>query len=279
MSALSIPTTRLADGSELPLIGLGTYPLLGEAAVHAVSSAIGLGYRLIDTAQQYNNEAAVGEGIRRSGVDPDELVVTTKVAGGSQGRGRTRASVELSLERLGLQRIGLVLIHWPNPSRGLATQTWEDLIALREEGLVAHIGTSNFRPEQLAALEEATGVRPEVNQIQLSPAAHRTEAVRYHDEHGIITQAWGPLGHREGLGEQWLLQRIALRRGATPAQVCLRWAIDRGIVVIPKSGDPQRQRTNADIAGIRLSEEDRAQLALLDRGEEFVKDSREHEEW
>lgn len=279
MSVLSIPTARLADGSELPLIGLGTYPLLGQAAAQAVTSAINLGYRLIDTAQQYNNEAAVGEGIRRSGIDPDELVVTTKVAGGSQGRGLTRASVEMSLKRLGLARLGLVLIHWPNPSRELAAHTWEDLIALREEGLVAHIGTSNFRPEQLAALERQTGVRSEVNQIQLSPAAHRTEAVRYHDEQGIITQAWGPLGHRDGLADQWILQQIALRRGATPAQVSLRWAIDRGIVVIPKSADPQRQRTNADIAGIRLSDEDRAQLALLDRGEEFVKDSRDHEEW
>ena len=279
MTQLSIPTTKLSDGSEIPLIGFGTYPLMGREGARATASAVELGYRLIDTAAQYNNEASVGEGIRSSGVDPAELMVTTKIAGGSQGRELTRTAVEMSLSRLGLERLGLVLIHWPNPSRGLALSTWETLISLRDDGLICHIGTSNFLPEQLTELATATGVWPEVNQIQLSPAAHRTTSVQFHENHGIITQAWGPLGHREGLSEQWLLQDIAERHGATPAQIALRWAIDRNVVVLPKSADPARQRENADLSHIHLTDNDRARLALLDRGDRYLRDPHSHEEW
>src|SRR5699024_10818137 len=225
--------------------------------------ALRAGYRLIDSAAQYGNEAALGQGLRDSGVDPDQALVTTKMAGGDQGRDAAREGFLGSLRRLGLERAALVLVHWPNPSRGLAL----------------HIGVANCRPEQLHELIDATGVTPEVNQIQLSPALPRAEAVAFHREHAIVTQAWGPLGGREGLGDQFALRRVARKHGVSASQISLRWAIDQDIVVIPKSQDPQRQRTNASLQGIELDDEDRALLASLDLGEEAAWDSREHEEW
>ena len=278
-TALSIPTTTLADGSPFPLIGFGTSSMKGVEGARAVASAVRAGYRLIDTAAQYGNEAAVGQGVRGSGVDPDETLVTTKIAGGDQGREAAREGLLGSLRRLGLDSAALVLIHWPNPSRGLALETWRTLIDLKEEGLAQHIGVSNFRPEQLQELIDATGVTPEVNQIQLSPALQRPEAVAFHREHGIVTQAWGPLGGREGLAEQFALRKVARKHGAAPSQISLRWAIDQDIVVIPKSTDPQRQLDNASLDRIVLDDEDRALLATLDLGEETAWDSREHEEW
>ena len=278
-TALSIPTTPLADGTAFPLIGFGTSGMKGVEGARAISEALRAGYRLIDSAAQYGNEAALGQGLRDSGVDPDQALVTTKIAGGDQGRDAAREGFLGSLRRLGLERAALVLIHWPNPSRGLALETWRTLIDLKEEGLALHIGVSNFRPEQLQELIDATGVTPEVNQIQLSPALPLAEAVAFHREHGIVTQAWGPLGGREGLSDQFALRRVARKHGVSASQISLRWAIDKDIVVIPKSQDPQRQRTNASLQGIELDDEDRALLASLDLGEEAAWDSREHEEW
>ncbi|HJC70214.1 aldo/keto reductase [Brachybacterium sp. EE-P12] len=279
MSELSIPTTALADGTPFPLIGFGTSSMRGTDGADAVAQALRAGYRLVDTAAQYGNEAAVGQGLRDSGVDPDDALITTKIAGGDQGREATREGLLGSLRRLGLPRVALTLIHWPNPSRGLALDTWRTLIDLREEGLTQHIGVSNFRPEQVEELIDATGVVPEVNQIQLSPALARPEAVAFHREHGIVTEAWGPLGGREGLGGQFALRKVAEKHGASTSQISLRWAIDQGIVVIPKSQDPTRQRANATLDGIALDDQDRALLASLDLGEDAAWDSREHEEW
>lgn len=166
---LTIPHTALADGTPFPLIGFGTVKFQGPDGVEKIAGAIEDGYRLLDTAAQYGNEATVGEAVRVSGVDPSELIVTTKIAGGDQGREAARTGLTESLRRLGLESAGLVLIHWPNPSRGLAVDTWRTLVELKTEGLAAHIGVSNFRPEQIEELVEATGVWPEVNQIQLSP--------------------------------------------------------------------------------------------------------------
>ena len=279
MSELSIPTTALADGTVFPLIGFGTSGMKGTGGADAVAAALRAGYRLVDTAAQYGNEAAVGQGLRDSGLDPDEALITTKIAGGDQGRAEAREGLVGSLRRLGLPRVALTLIHWPNPSRGLALDTWRTLVELKEQGLTQHIGVSNFRPEQLQQLIDETGVAPEVNQIQLSPALQRREAVAFHREHGIVTQAWGPLGGREGLGEQFALRRVAEKHGVSTSQISLRWAVDQDIVVIPKSQDPTRQRTNATLQGISLDDEDRALLATLDLGEDAAWDSREHEEW
>lgn len=276
---LSIPTTAFADGTPIPLIGFGTSGMKGTAAVAAVASALRAGYRLIDTAAQYGNEAAVGQGVATSGIDRDEVLVTTKIAGGDQGRQIARRAVEESARRLGLDRIDIVLIHWPNPSRGLALDTWRTLLDLRDEGLVSHVGTSNFRPEQLTELHDATGQWPELNQIQLSPALQRTAAVDFHREHGILTEAWGPLGGREGLADQFALHTVAKRHGVDPSQVSLRWAVDQQIIVIPKSTHVERQRRNASLEQVRLDDQDRALLATLDLGEDAAWDSREHEEW
>lgn len=279
MTDLSIPTTTLADGTPIPLIGFGTSSLKGTAAVESIAAALRSGYRLLDTAAQYGNEAAVGEGIRASSIDATKALVTTKIAGGDQGREQARSGLTESLRRLGAGSVFLTLIHWPNPSRGLAVDTWRTLVELKEEGLTAHIGVSNFRPEQIQELVDATGVWPEVNQIQLSPALQRHEAVAFHREHGIVTEAWGPLGGREGLAEQFALKKVAEKHDATTAQVALRWAIDQDIVVIPKSSDPQRQRANASLDQVALDDEDRALLASLDLGEQKAWDSRKHEEW
>lgn len=279
MTALSIPTTALADGTPFPLIGFGTSSVKGADGCRAIAQALRSGYRLLDTAAQYGNEAAVGQAVRDSGVDPDEVLVTTKIAGGDQGREAAREGYLASLRRLGLERTALVLIHWPNPSRGLALETWRTLIDLKEEGLTAHIGVSNFRPEQVMELIDATGVAPEVNQIQLSPALPRREAVAFHRERGIVTEAWGPLGGREALAEQFALRKVAAKHGVSTAQVSLRWAIDQNIVVIPKSSDPDRQISNATLEGVQLDDADRELLASLDLGEDAAWDSREHEEW
>lgn len=275
---LSIPTTNFADGTPVPLIGLGTYKLQGNAGADAVAAALRQGYSLVDTAAQYNNETAVGEGIRRSGVARENVMVTTKVAGGSHGRAATRTGVDESRRRLGLEQLDIVLIHWPNPSRGLTLETWETLVELKEEGAIAHIGVSNFRPEQLTELHDATGVWPVMNQIQLSAALARTEAVQFHAEHGIITEAWSPLGQREKLLDQIVVQKIAAKHEVSAHQVALKWIVDRGIVVIPKSQNPERQAANATL-NFQLDDEDRALMATLDLGEAHAWDSREHEEW
>lgn len=279
MSAPSTPAVALRDGSPMPLVGFGTSGMKGTACARAVAAAVRGGYRLIDTAAQYGNEAAVGEGVRTSGVDRSEVLVTTKVAGGDQGRDAARRGVEESARRLGLDVIDIVLIHWPNPSRGLAVDTWRTLLDLRSEGLIAHAGVSNFRPDQLRELHAETGEWPEINQIQLSPALQRRDAVAFHAEHGIVTEAWGPLGGREGLSEQFALRKVAAKHDVDPSQVSLRWAVDQGIVVIPKSTDPERQRRNRDLGSIALDDDDRALLATLDLGEDAAWDSRVHEEW
>lgn len=278
MDTLSIPSTTFRDGSSLPLIGLGTYALQGTHGAQAVANALQTGYRLLDTAQQYNNESSVGEGIRWSGVPRDEVLVTTKIAGGNQGRDATRSSVDDSRRRLGLEVLDIVLIHWPNPSRGLAVETWETMLELKQEGVIKHVGVSNFRPEQLQELHDATGEWPEINQIQLAIALPRDEAVAFHREHGIVTESWGPLGGRQKMLDQFAIRKVADKHGVTPEQVALKWIVDREIVIIPKSKDPERQRANAAL-DFTMDADDLALLASLDLGEDAAADSRRHEEW
>lgn len=278
MDTLIIPSTTFRDGSSLPLIGLGTYALQGTRGAQAVANALQTGYRLLDTAQQYNNESSVGEGIRWSGVPRDEVLVTTKIAGGNQGRDATRSSVDDSRRRLGLEVLDIVLIHWPNPSRGLAVETWETLLELKQEGVIKHVGVSNFRPEQLQELHDATGEWPEINQIQLAIALPRDEAVAFHREHGIVTESWGPLGGRQKMLDQFAIRKVADKHGVTPEQVALKWIVDREIVIIPKSKDPERQRANATL-DFTMDADDLSLLASLDLGEDAAADSRRHEEW
>ncbi|CAN5164857.1 aldo/keto reductase [soil metagenome] len=262
-----IPSIRLNDGNSIPQLGLGTWPLDDGEVAGVVESALAIGYRHVDTAAKYGNEAGVGEGIRRSGVDRADLFVTTKLDGGYQGEGRAIAGLEASLERLGLDYVDLLLIHWPLPRLGLYVDTWRTFEKLKADGLVHSIGVSNFKPAHLDTLAAETGTVPAVNQIQLNPRITRQEQRAYDAAHGIVTESWSPLG---GDGASVLVSpvvaAIAERRGRTAGQVVLRWHVQNGLVVIPKSANPSRLAENAAIFDFALDEDDLAQLASLDEG-------------
>lgn len=277
-----IPTVSLAtaDSSrDLPLIGLGTYPMQGKACADAVAVAIASGYRLIDTAAQYGNEDGVGQGIRDSGVDRETLVVATKLRGSDHGTDSVRRGLETSLANLGLDYVDIYLIHWPNPSKGKYVESFATMLELQAEGLVRSVGTSNFIQEQLTALYDATGVWPALNQIQLSPMLARLQLRKFMGERGIVTEAWGPLGLREKLPSSPVVGEIAEETGRSVGQVLLRWHVQQEVVAIPKSGDPQRQRDNADVFDFELSQDQMDRLTGLDRGEDAAWDSRTHEEF
>jgi 2,5-diketo-D-gluconate reductase A len=277
--ASEVPTRTLNSGYEIPVLGLGTYPMNGEGGVAAMTQAISLGYRLLDTAAIYGNERAVGEAIRRSGVGRPELFVTTKLRGSEQGREKTRAAVSASLDRLGLDYLDLYLIHWPLPRLGLYVESYETMLELAAGGLIRSVGVSNFKPAHIAALVGATGVTPAVDQIELSPALPRRETVAYLDGAGVVTEAWTPLGPgRQVLGSAAVAE-VAGAHGVTPAQVILRWEVQQGIVTIPKSGDAERQRANLDIFGFSLDDAEMAALGALDQGEDAAVDSDVHEEF
>jgi len=251
----------------------------GAAGTAAMAQAILLGYRLLDTAALYGNERAVGEAIRHSGVARPELFVTTKLRGSDHGREKTRAAVSGSLDRLGLDYLDLYLIHWPLPRLGLYVESYETMLELAAEGLIRSVGVSNFKPAHIAALVEATGVTPALDQIELSPALPRRETVAYLNGAGVVTQAWTPLGPgRQVLGSS-AVAAVADARGVTPAQVILRWEVQQGIVTIPKSADAERQRANLDIFGFTLDDAEMASLAALDQGEGAAVDSDVHEEF
>lgn len=273
-----LPTLELNDGGEIPAWGLGTSAHKGRDAVNLFTQAIRDGHRLIDTAAQYGNEAAVGEAVKSAGIDRAELFITTKIAGGDQGEA-TASGLAESLRRLDMDYVDLTVIHWPNPSRGLYLQTWEELIRLREEGKTKHIGVSNFTIAQMEELHAETGVWPALNQIQLSPIIGRTELRQFHAEHAIVTEAWRPLGPKEGLLDQIIVQNIAQEAKRSAAQVVLRWAVQRNIVPIAVSSKPERNAENLALEDFSLSDEHMALLDSLDTGERFVWDPMTHEEW
>ncbi|MFB8388372.1 aldo/keto reductase [Microbacterium sp. NPDC055910] len=275
---LRIPDVTLNDGTRFPELGLGTYGLEGDEGVEAMAAAIGSGYRLLDTAVNYGNESDVGEAVRRSGVDRDDLVITSKLPGRHHGFDEAIASVEGSLDALGLERIDLHLIHWPNPSVGKWLDTWRGLIEARERGLVRSIGVSNFTITMIERLIAETGVTPAVNQIELHPYFPQATLRAFHAEHGIRTESWSPLARRtELLGEQ-VIADIAAVRGVSPTKVVLRWHIELGSTPIPKSSDPDRQRENADVFGFSLDEADIAAVSGLERGRLWDGDPDRHEE-
>jgi 2,5-diketo-D-gluconate reductase A len=259
-------TRTLNDGTVLPPVGFGTYPHRGEDSAVMVQTALELGYRLLDTALRYGNEHAVGEGIRRSGIDRDEVIVTSKLPGRYHGRRGARTAVAESLRNLGLDRIDLYLIHWPLPRLGLFVETWEELVRLRDEGMLGSVGVSNFTAGHLQAVIDATGVVPAVNQVELHPFFPQPEARSVHERLGIVTEAWSPLGRGTGLLEEPLLAAVAAAHGVTPGQVVLRWHVQLGVVPVPMSSSPERQRANLDLAGFELSGEEMAAISALGRG-------------
>ncbi|MGE9808422.1 aldo/keto reductase [Janibacter sp. G1551] len=278
--ASTIPTYQLNDDTTLPAIGFGTYPLKGEEGVVAVVSAIEAGYRLLDTAVNYENEEAVGEAIRRSGVPRDEIQVASKIPGRHHGHAEAKQSVRDSLARLGLDHIDLHLIHWPNPSVGRYQEAWRALVELREEGLVRSIGVSNFTAEHLARIIDDTGVTPAVNQIELHPYFPQVEMRAVHEELGIRTEAWSPMGKRQAPFAEPVVAEAARAHEVTPGQVILRWHHQLGTLPIPKSATPERQRDNLDVFDFELTEDEVAAITALGRpdGRLFGGDPDTHEE-
>ncbi|MET8170700.1 aldo/keto reductase [Streptomyces sp. NPDC005329] len=256
----TIPEYTLNDGTKLPALGLGTWPMDDAEAERAVAEALGLGYRLVDTATNYRNESGVGRGVARAGVPREELVVATKLPGRHHGYEETLASFEESRQRLGLDYVDLYLIHWPLPRVDKFVDSWRAMIKLREDGLVRSIGVSNFTAAHIERLEKETGVLPSVNQIELHPLFPQDELRAFHEAKGVRTESWSPLGRGSALLEDPAVVSVAESLGVTPGQVVLRWHLQLGAVPIPKSSSPERQRANLDVFGFELGP---AQLAAI----------------
>ncbi|MEU5964216.1 aldo/keto reductase [Micromonospora parva] len=262
---MTIPHLTAADGTTLPAIGLGTYQLNGSAGVDAIGQAIRAGYRLLDSAFNYENEGAVGRAVRSAGDVRDELIVTSKLPGRHHSYDEALTTVEESVFRTGLDRIDLYLIHWPNPKVDRYVQAWRALIEARERGLVRHIGLSNFLPEHIERLVAETGVAPVVNQIEVHPYFPQQEALDYHREHGILVQGWSPLGHGNDLRQHPVIGEIAAAHGVSPAQAILAWHVARQVIPLPKAASPQRQAENLDVFGITLTDAEVAAITALSR--------------
>lgn len=265
------PTIQLHSGTAVPAIGAGTWPLDDAEAEAMALTAFELGYRLIDTAENYRNEAGVGRAVRNSGIPRDHLFVTTKF--NRQWHGDAVAGVENSLATLGLDYADLVLIHWPNPDQDLYVRAWEGLIQARERGLVRAIGTSNFKPAHLQRIIDSTGVAPEVNQIQCNPFTDRPQERQFHAAHGIITESWAPLAAGNGLVDDPMVLDIADGHHATPAQVVLAWHFSQGLLPIPKSASKERLAENLAAATIRLGDEEVKRLTDLTNPDYRLSDS------
>ena len=259
-----VPSIDLRDGTAIPQLGFGVFKIPDAQTEAAVTAALEAGYRSIDTAALYRNEQAVGRAIAASGVPRDELYVTTKVWNDDQGYDRTLRAFDESRRKLDLDVVDLYLIHWPAPARDLYVETWRALIHLPEQGGVRSIGVSNFQPAHLQRLVAETDVVPVVNQVELHPFLQQREVRAANAELGIATEAWSPLA--KGNIDDPTLVRVAERHGRTPAQVVLRWHLDLGNVVIPKSVTPARMHENIDVFDFSLTEEDRAEIASLDAG-------------
>ncbi|MGA5598540.1 aldo/keto reductase [Streptomyces cellulosae] len=249
-----LPLHKLNDGTQVPAVGFGTWPLSDDEAEEAVIRALQTGYRLVDTAAAYGNERGVGQGIIRSGVPREEIVVTTKLRGRDHGYEETLAAFEESRKQLGLDHVDLYLIHWPLPRVDRYVDSWRAFIHLQEQGLVHSIGVSNFTSAQLARLEEETGVLPAVNQVEMHPYLTQDGLRAFHAVKHILTEAWSPLGRGTGLLQEPDIMTVAERHAVTPAQVVLRWHTQLGSVPIPKSTHPERQKQNLNIFGFTLTE-------------------------
>ncbi|WP_326837797.1 aldo/keto reductase [Amycolatopsis rhabdoformis] len=262
----SVPVTKLNNGVEMPQLGFGVFQVPPAETKAAVKTALDAGYRSIDTATAYGNEAAVGEALAESGIPADELFITTKLWNSSQGYDETLRAFDSSMTDLGLERLDLYLIHWPLPARDKYLDTWKALEKLYADGRVRAIGVSNFQPAHLRRVLDEGSIVPAVNQIELSPYLVQAELRAFHAEHGIATEAWSPLAKGGDLLGEAAIVEIASRHGRTPAQVVLRWHLQLGNVVIPKSVTPSRVAENFDLFGFTLTDAEVATLSSLDRG-------------
>lgn len=272
-------TKRLNDGCEIPAIGFGTYQLRGDEGTASILSALTAGYRLLDTAFNYENEREVGEAIRRSDVARDELFVTTKVPGRHHGYEETLRSFDESRASLGLNYVDLYLIHWPMPRLDRFVDSWRAMVALREQGLVRSIGVSNFTREYLNRVIAETDVTPAVNQIEMHPHFPQADMREFHAAHGIITEAWTPLARQRNVLGDPIVKQVADAHGVTPAQAVLRWHIELGSVPIPKSSTVDRQRENLDVFGFSLTDSEIAAISSIESGRLWGGDPETNEEF
>jgi 2,5-diketo-D-gluconate reductase A len=265
-SLTSIPTVALHDGVEIPQLGFGVFQVPPEETQEVVEAALASGYRHIDTAAAYRNERGVGEAIASAGLARDEVFLTTKLWNSEQGFDSTLAAFEKSLERLGTDHVDLYLIHWPMPSEDRFLDTWRAFEQIQAEGRARSIGVSNFRVEDLERLRAEADRLPTVNQIELHPSLQQAELRAWHAEHDVATEAWSPLAQGALLDDD-TIATIAAHHEKTPAQAILRWHLQLGNVVIPKSVTPERIRENIEIFDFELSEDDMAAIARLDAGD------------
>jgi len=268
MTSTAVPTITLHDQTTIPQLGFGVFQVPPDDTAQAVSQAFEVGYRHVDTAQMYGNEAGVGEALASSGLARDEVYVTSKLNNGFHRPDDARRSFEETLQKLGLDRIDLFLVHWPLPARydGDYVSTWRTLAEFVADGRAASVGVSNFQPDHLDRIIAETGVVPVVNQVEVHPY-FRNEAVREADaRHGVATEAWSPIAQGAVLDDE-VITRVADETGGTPAQVTLRWHLQRGDIVFPKSTRIERMRENFGALDIELSAEQLAAIDGLDRGE------------
>jgi len=258
-------SVTLNDGTTIPRVALGTYRLNGLRGVDAMLSAVRAGYRMLDSAVNYDNEGAVGEAVRRSGVPRDEIVVTSKLPGRRHAYEEAVDTVHESLYRTRLDHIDLYLIHWPNPSVDRFVEAYGALVDLQRDGLIRSVGVSNFLPEHLTRVIEATGVTPAVNQIELHPYFPQAEAVALHERLGIRTEAWSPIGRAGAVLNEPVVRRIAEEHQVSPVQVILRWHLQRGVVPLPRSTNPHRQRENLDVFSFALEPDEIVRITALAR--------------
>jgi len=267
----TVPTLALADGVQIPQLGFGVFQVPPDETQEVVEEALAVGYRHIDTAAAYRNEAGVGAAVAASGIAPEDVFVTTKLWNSEQGYDSTLRAFEKSLARLRLDRIDLYLIHWPVPGEDRFLDTWRAFERIQEQGLARSIGVSNFRIEDLRRLEDEADYLPTVNQVELHPRFQQPELRAWHAEHAIATEAWSPLAQGALLSEP-TIETIAAHHERTPAQTILRWHLQLGNVVIPKSVTPERIRENFEVFDFELSEGDMAAIARLDAVERIGPD-------
>jgi 2,5-diketo-D-gluconate reductase A len=266
-----VPNVTLHDGVEIPQLGFGVFQVPPDDTERVVARAFEVGYRHIDTAAAYGNEKGVGAAVKASGIAREDIFVTTKLWNSRQGYDAALETFDKSLGRLGMDYVDLYLIHWPVPSKDLFVETWRAFERIHEEGRARTIGVSNFRIDDLQRLEGETDFRPTINQVELHPRMQQRELRDWHELHGIATEAWSPLAQGAVFNDE-TIEEIAQRHRKTPAQAVLRWHLQLGNVVIPKSVTPERMRENFELFDFDLSDDEMGQIGALDRGERIGPD-------
>lgn len=262
-----IPEITLNDGLSVPIIGFGTAALKGNQGVAAMQSAIDNGYRLLDTAYNYENEGALGEAIKRSGIARDELIITSKLPGRYQKAEHVLPTIEESLFRSNLTHFDLYLIHWPNPAQDHYVEAWQALIKAKKKGLIRSIGVCNFLPEHIDRLVQETGVKPSLNQIELHPFFNQEPMRKWHEANQIHTQSWSPLVRVKNILDNETITEIAGNHQKTVAQIILRWHYQLGALIIPRSTSPERQLENKSIFDFTLTDDEMNQINALSRSD------------